>query len=353
MGKQKKRLHLVPLLLGAYGLMLGLGLTVIGLAEIKKGIGIVRLLLGLGMACFGLYGLWDGVRDVFQKPDDKISKPAQSQFILTDTAGRKSSLVTFELLRQQINSLVESKNAERFSLQVVPPLPSGECGLLKWVLCVYHTQIIMVAFFETYQMYQISLAPDEAEAWLKQLLAGNADFSAWANVEIKIRQDEAVDAQDDKEETEDYPSEIDAGKEDMAHFGKRMLDNQSDVLHYWHKRLIIYGENWHDEHVFFSERDVELAIEGVQEGKYQQVMLEWGMDVWMIRPRSERTLLVVWRTAAIAPDDVRFLAKEGTMVQVQFWLRRYLSELSPGELSGWADVTKQITKGRKKHGKLF
>ena len=79
-----KRLRLTPLILGGYAAFLGFGLIVIGLTEMKEGIGIVRLLIGLGMAGFGLLGLWDGVRDLI-KPDKKSEQVPVSQFILTDT----------------------------------------------------------------------------------------------------------------------------------------------------------------------------------------------------------------------------------------------------------------------------
>ena len=62
--RTRKRLRLIPLILGGYGAFLGFGLAALGLAEIKERIGIVRLLIGLGMAGFGLLGIWDGVRDL-------------------------------------------------------------------------------------------------------------------------------------------------------------------------------------------------------------------------------------------------------------------------------------------------
>ena len=76
MGKKNrtgKRLRLVPLILGGYGAFLGLGLAVIGLAEIKEGIGIARFLVGLGMAYLAL--CFSGISDIrplgFQKMPPK------------------------------------------------------------------------------------------------------------------------------------------------------------------------------------------------------------------------------------------------------------------------------------------
>lgn len=47
-GKQKKngkRLHLIPLIVGIYGALLGLGLVSAGLMEITNGVGLIRLVL--------------------------------------------------------------------------------------------------------------------------------------------------------------------------------------------------------------------------------------------------------------------------------------------------------------------
>ena len=101
-----KRLRLTPLILGGYAAFLGFGLAVIGLAEIREGIGIVRLLIGIGMAGFGLLGIWDGVRDLVG-PDKKSEQSPASQFILTDTSGNRTSNVTVEVLQKQLESLME------------------------------------------------------------------------------------------------------------------------------------------------------------------------------------------------------------------------------------------------------
>ena len=108
-----KRLRLTALILGGYAAFLGFGLIVIGLTEMKEGIGIVRLLIGLGMAGFGLLGIWDGVRDLVG-PDKKHRQAPASQFILTDTSGNRTSNVTVEALQKQMESLMGSDKGGRF-----------------------------------------------------------------------------------------------------------------------------------------------------------------------------------------------------------------------------------------------
>ena len=183
-----KRLRLIPLILGGYAAFLGFGLVVIGLVEIKEGIGIVRLLIGIGMVGFGLLGIWDGVRDLVG-PDKKPEQAPVSQFILTDTSGNRSSLITSEVLWEQIGILAESDDPKSFLIKILPPLSVEEYGLLKHVLCIYHGNIILVALFEMpkdgYQIYQKSTEPDIAVEWLKQLLAGKPDFFGWDKVKTK------------------------------------------------------------------------------------------------------------------------------------------------------------------------
>lgn len=64
--------------------------------------------------------------------------------------------------------------------------------------------------------------------------------------------------------------------------------------------------------------------------------------------------MVIWCTNNTGKGAVRFLAKEGTVTQVKFWLSLFLKEGFFKETSGWADITDQIEKanrkGKKKHG---
>ena len=122
----------------------------------------------------------------------------------------------------------------------------------------------------------------------------------------------------------------------------------------WHQLLVIFGESWHDEHKFFSARDVELAVEGIQQGKYQKVVLEWGIQAFDMFPGLQNDLMVIWCSDNRGGGDTRFFAREGTVTQVKFWLNGYLERGFSGEMSGWTDITGQIEKlenrTRKKKG---
>ncbi len=387
--KGGKRLRLIPLILGGYGAFLGFGLAVIGLAEMKEGIGIIRFLTGLGMAGFGLWGIWDGVRDLV-RPDKKPEQAPVSQFILTDTAGNRSSLVTPELLRKQMDILTESQNYRSFYLRILPPLPvEGFDGRLTHIICFYRSQIILAAYLENskegYGVYQKSTEPDKAVEWLKQLLAGNPDFSQWDSIEVNEVEDEETDEEMEAEnglETEggdreiesengseaegtDTESEADTGMEkegtgeetesesepeshvlqgDVEFFWRQLLHDQKGRMANWHQLLVIFGESWHDEHKFFSARDVELAVEGIQQGKYQKVVLEWGIQAFDMFPGLQNDLMVIWCSDNRGGGDTRFFAREGTVTQVKFWLNGYLERGFSGEMSGWTDITDQIEK---------
>lgn len=366
-----KGLHLFPLLLGGYAVFLGFGLVMIGLSEMKEGIGIIRLLIGLGMAGFGLLGIWDGVRDL-ARPEKKADTSPVRQFILTDISGIKSSHVTPELLRKQMDALAESEY-KRICLQILPPLSVGEYGMLEQISCIYHGGIILIAYFEMqkdgYRILQKSTEPDMAEEWLKQLLAGNPDFAGWENVEIhahKNEEDTGCDEEDiQQEEDEDtYGEEEDADSEEQdggqdakAFFLNQLWDEQNgQPVTYWNKLLVVFGESWHNELKFFSARDVELAVEGICEGKYQKAILEWGWKAVILLPGVQNDMMVIWCTNHTGKENTCFLAKEGTMTQVKFWMVGYMNSGS-FERGGWTDVTdrmeKEKRKGDKKHGKVF
>ena len=392
-----KRLRLTPLILGGYGAFLGFGLIVIGLAEMKEGIGIVRLLIGLGMAGFGLLGIWDGVRDLV-RPDKRPEQAPVSQFILTDTSGNRTSNVTVEILQKQLESLMESEKGGVFKLQILPPFPVQEIGNISQIFCIFHEVFRLTLFLEEskggYESYHKSAEFDEAKEWFEKLLTGSADLSEWKKIENGYDEEEESSGEEDAgwEEDSICPGETDdsledtneaaepaadsdkpdslinteeaaAGKseadtrqteEHIKSFWQQLQREQKGQMRNWRQLLVIFGESWHDEHTFFSVRDVELAIDGIHEGTYTKVFLEWGTQAFDIFPGVQNDLMVIWCTNNTGKGNTRFLAKEGTVTQVKFWLVNYLNSGVFEEMSGWADITDQIEKanrkGKKKHG---
>ncbi len=392
-----KRLRLKPLILGGYGAFLGFGLIVIGLAEMKKGIGIVRLLIGIGMAGFGLLGIWDGVRDLV-RPDKKPEQASASQFILTDISGNRTSNVTAEVLQKQMERLMGSEKGGVFRIQILPPFAVQEIGNISQIFCMYHQLFRLTVFLDEskggYESYHKSAEFDEAKDWFEKLLTGSADLSGWKKIENGYDDEEESTGEEDAEweensicpgETEDSlegtneaaepaadsdkpdslrnTEEIGAGKseadtrqteEHIKSFWQQLQREQKGQMRNWRQILVIFGESWHDEHTFFSVRDVKLAIDGIHEGTYTKVFLEWGTQAIDFFPGVQNDLMVIWCTNNTGKGVTRFLAKEGTVTQVKFWLVNYLNSGVFEEMSGWTDITDQIEKanrkGKKKHG---
>ena len=392
-----KRLRLTPLILGGYAAFLGFGLSVIGLAEMKEGIGIVRLLIGLGMAGFGLLGIWDGVRDLVG-PDKKHRQAPASQFILTDTSGNRTSNVTVEALQKQMESLMGSDKGGVFRIQILPPFAVQEIGNISQIFCMYHQLFRLTVFLDEskggYESYHKSAEFDEAKEWFEKLLTDSADLSGWKKIENGYDDEEKSSGEEDAEweknticpsETEDSLKDTNEAAEPAADFDKpdflinteeaelgkseadtwqteehiksfwqQLQREQKGQMRNWRQLLVIFGESWHDEHTFFSARDVELAIDGIHEGKYTKVFLEWGTQALDFFPGVQNDLMVIWCTNNTGKGNTRFLAKEGTVAQVKFWLVNYLNSGVFEEMSGWTDITDQIEKanrkGKKKHG---
>ncbi len=368
-----KRLRLIPLILGVYAAFLGFGLIVIGLAEMKEGIGIVRLLIGIGMAGFGLLGIWDGVRDLVG-PDKKPEQASASQFILTDISGNRSSNVTVETIQKQMESLMGSDNGGIFKLQILPPFAVQETGNISQIFCMYHQLFGLTVFLDEpkggYESYHKSAEFDEAKDWFEKLLTGSVDLTGWKKIENGYDEEEEISEEEDIEWEESSTSdslinteEAGVGKseadtrqteEHIKSFWQQLQREQKGQMRNWRQLLVIFGESWHDEHTFFSARDVELAIDGIHEGTYTKVFLEWGTWAIDLFPGVQNDLMVIWCTNNTGKGDTRFLAKEGTATQVKFWLVNYLNSGVFEELSGWADITDQIEKasrkGKKKHG---
>lgn len=301
-GRKGKRFRFTPFILGVYGAYLGLGLTAIGFSELTEGIGVVRLLLGLGLTGVGLLGIWDGVRD-WIAPDQKPEKPAARQFILTDIHGKRSSNVTMELLRTQLEALAEQGEGASFHLQILPPVSIQERGVLRQISCVYQDKIAMIAFFEQddegFQVWRKE--PAVAEEVLKQILEDRLDFSGWEKSTVTTHHENPTK----------HPR----------------------------KCLRILGESWENRLQIFSARDVELAVKGVSEGKYRRIELELGSVAFYVFLSDEEESAMVLQMLLWSREKLSAFEKTGTPVQVNFWLIQMLNEGLPAQLYGWRDIT--------------
>ena len=238
---------------------------------------------------------------------------------------------------------------------------------------MYHQLFRLTVFLDEskggYESYHKSAELDEAKDWFEKLLTGSADLTGWKKIENRYDEEEISEEEDtewEKSNTSDSlinteeaglgKSEADTRQieEHIKSFWQQLQREQKGQMRNWRQLLVIFGESWHDEHTFFSARDVELAIDGIHEGKYTKVVLEWGTQALDFFPGVQNDLMVIWCTNNTGKGNTRFLAKEGTVTQVKFWLVNYLKSGVFEEMSGWADVTAQIEKanrkGKKKHG---
>ena len=91
---------------------------------------------------------------------------------------------------------------------------------------------------------------------------------------------------------------------------------------------------------------MELAAQGVFEGKYQYAILEWGASSFDLLSDQEDQLQVIWCTNIRDEQTRRYFRKTGTVNQVKFWLMQYLNEGKMNEY--WDDITALAgEKGRK------
>ena len=305
---KRKRLRFIPLIAGVYGLILGLGLTVIGIADLAEsvagispgGMGVVRCIVGFALVSFGLYGIWDGIRDLV-KPQRDAGWIQTNQFILTDAEGRRSSSVSREVLREQLIALAKKEEDADISLQILPPVWIQGVGRLIQISYLYGEFPRLVAFFEStdggYTIRQKEADLSLAEVFMEQFLIGSPDFSYWEEGTMTV-----------------HPGHTEGGAG---------------------RYLRIFGESWHDEHRFFSARDLELAVEGLSGGKYKCVELGLKGASFRIFSDEEEKEIIIMQIYFEEESGFRSLIKKGTMTQVKFWLVKIFHEGLREVIAAW------------------
>ena len=235
---QRRQVHPAPLLAGVF-------LIFMGIAEIWMGVDQrwtddvegTRCLLGAAVLCLGLWGVRDGLRDRFQhKPP--VKDGLTRQYIFQDVDGRQSSHVDGVLLRSQLECLRQRGPGASFSLKILPAPEVKGLGWLERMDCACSNSLRLRAHFVDNQdgictVRKKDVDTPEAEAILTRLLAGLADLSGW-----------------ELEETAAKPGE-----------GRTV------------QLLAITDGIGTDRFPFFTERDLELAVEGLASGEYEQAEL--------------------------------------------------------------------------------
>ncbi len=311
--KRGKWLHLGPLILGVYAMLLGFSLMLLGLEGVGEGkglntIGWIRSLCGFFMACLGIYGIWDGIGDLVKSKKRTEVKP-KSQYILTDVKGKRSSNVNGAVLGTQLDLLTKGGEKAGFTLQVLPPRFVEEAGRLHQISCVYRGNFLLLAFFQSEKKEDRILETCVDRALALELLEGfleeKLDFSQWNRANVAVCEEP---------------------------FSRKGEQGESS------QRLILFGECWKDEHKFFSVRDLELAVEGLEDGTYRKMELNLGEAVFLVFPNKEEKPNIILQMRVWEKGRCRTFQKTGTANQVKFWLEQMVNKGRPEQVMNWQDM---------------
>lgn len=308
--KREKKIHLVPLIAGCYAALLGLGLIRIGLFGSQGGVAPLRLLGGLVITGFGLLGIWDGLRDLYKSQPAPDKTPAP-QYIFIGVDGKRTSSISPELLRTQLATVIEAGGDAKVVLHILPPLPvsggqyldqlHGICGDGEKPLC-------LIGFLQSDDAAKKGMARlkamelEQAAALFERLLARqSADFSDWGVLEVEQRQ------------------------------GTRPS----------YQCLTVFGESWRNDYRFFSDKDLELALQGLADGKYRRVELTFDGIAFHAYSSQEQQAMITLRMLIRQEEQLRMFEKTGTVTQVNFWLVQILDKGTLEGVYGWQEVTAQ------------
>lgn len=305
--KNGKRIHLVPLIPGIYAAILGMGLARVEIYGLQGGTVSIRLLGGLVIAGLGMLGIWDGIRDLLQSKEKTTPHAPADQYIFSNIEGKRSAHIRPEELQTQITAVAESENQKEISLQFLPPRPISDVERLEQVLCINggsERPLFLVAVLQAENGTNSARLKDvtlpQAVDCLERLLTGSLeDFSSWQPAVFQ-----------------------------WNHANNKIQNTQ---------KLTIQGQERREVYRFFTGRDLELAIDGLEEGKYQWMSMASRFVVFYAFPSQEDNHITLRLT--LSPNkNPRSFEKDGTATQVKFWLIQMISNGLPEQLYGWREV---------------
>lgn len=102
------------------------------------------------------------------------------------------------------------------------------------------------------------------------------------------------------------------------------------------------------EFTSFTKRDVELAGEGLADGKYTVVALFAGARYLYLKAGDKSDGRVTVNASRPDPDKLRVFETKCTDRQAQEWLIQMFEEIFDPDLSQWKDITKKLEKETRK-----
>ena len=97
----------------------------------------------------------------------------------------------------------------------------------------------------------------------------------------------------------------------------------------------------------FSRRDVELAGEGLAEGKYTVVALFAGPRYLYLKAGDKSDGRITVNASRPDPDKLRIFETKCTDRQAQEWLLQMSEGIFDPDFSQWKDITRQLEKKTK------
>lgn len=246
-----------------------------------------------------------------QQAENQARAAAQSNpdFIFTDLQGRRTSRFSAETIRAQLRDL--RAQGQRFTLEPVEPIPAGSLGLLVRMECgVTDTGTTLIAVLRQPDgTFRARALPSGAEAALPILTALSEgkqlpDLSVW------------------------QPLQAVSGQSQPAQPRRKLtLTDRTGVTR---------------DYASITRRDVELAGDGLTDGKYSAVLLSDGARYLYLRAGTREDGRVTVNAGCPGPDGLRVFETKCTDRQARVWLLELADgQFAPG-FSHWKDITRQL-----------
>lgn len=257
-------------------------------------------------------------RDQRKQEQERAAAQSNSDFTLTDLQGQRTSRFSLETIQEQLQGLQEY--AQRFALEPVEPIPAGDLGQLTRMECgVTNAGLTLIAVLRqpdsTFRGLGLPTEEKDALPILTALLERRQlpDLSGWQPLQAVSQQSQPARPQ----------------------FTLTLTDRTGATRDY----------------TSITRRDVELAAEGLANGKYSVVCLRNGSHYVHLQAGTKEDGRVTASATRPDPDVLRAFETKCTDRQAQAWLMDLADGKFAPDFSQWKDVTKQMQAQVKKSKK--